>query len=821
MFRTEQITKEYEQAGALHAHLNLFGFWDDQAFITKSGDVGLVLKLVGVDYESLDHAGRDHVAKRLEAALWTFDGRTRIYQILFKRNRPEIPSSNHPNPIVQGAIEQRAAFLESRAEHLYELDIYFVLVRKGSFEQRSAISAIKRMPKDFLGAGRDLLASLSSEKSRVLLRDQIDSIRRELGQAAHSFAAQLADVTEIQTLDAEAAYRVLFRLLNLDRDKATTAALLHPHALDYQLCASELEAHRGFLRLDDAYLKVLTLKEPPAETWPLILKDLLEVRANFTAISEWRALDNGKARKLIQSRRRHFHNSKTSLMSNLSLQEHKGPADELIDDSKQAAVSELGECLRAIGHDGKYFGEFSLSLVIYDDDLRRLEKVQPEFVRAFTAYDGGLIEERYNLLNAFFATVPGNTAFNLRRMHILNTNYADLSFVFTVREGEKQNRQLSSEYLAVLETDQATPYYLNLHNQDVAHTLILGATGAGKSFLLNFLVQSLQKYDPQTYIFDLGGSFQNLTRIFGGSYLNVGAEQQDFSINPFALEPTKENLNFLFSVLRVLIEGNGKYQLNGTEERSLYTAVERIYKLDASSRTLTSFAAMVGPLGERLQRWTHAGQFGHVFDNAQDTLSLRTFQTFNFDGMSSYPDVLEPLLFYILHRASAQIEAPERSGQFKVFVMDEAWMFIRNQTIRDYVTRAQKTWRKKNAAMILATQSVHELAQSQMLETVAESCPTKIFLANPDIDVPLHRDAFHLNDTELDLLAALVPKRDLLVKNQQGSKKVRLDVDSFSYWMATNTPKDNLERQRYFERFGVQNGLTRLARDFPVESRAL
>jgi type IV secretory pathway VirB4 component len=235
MFRTEQITKEYKQACALHAHLNLFGFWDDEAFITKSGDVGLVLKLAGVDYESLDHAGRDHVAKRLEAALRTFDGRTRIYQILFKRNRPEIPSSNHPNPIVQGAIEQRTAFLQSRAERLYELDIYFVLVREGSFEQRSAISAIKRMPKDFLGAGRDLLSSLSSEKSRVLLRDQIDSIRRELEQAAHSFAAQLSDVTEIQTLDADGAFCVLFRLLNLDHDKTSNAALLHPQALDYQL----------------------------------------------------------------------------------------------------------------------------------------------------------------------------------------------------------------------------------------------------------------------------------------------------------------------------------------------------------------------------------------------------------------------------------------------------------------------------------------------------------------------------------------------------------------------------------------------------------
>jgi type IV secretion system protein VirB4 len=820
MFRVEQITNGYKQAGALHAHLNLFGFWDDNAFVTKSGDIGLALKVAGIDYESLDYAGRDHAVKRLEAALRTLDGRIRIYQILFKRNRPQIPVSDHPNPIVQSAIEQRTAFLANHADLLFELEIYFVLLREGSFEQKGVVSALKRMPKDFLGAGRDVVASLASDKCRVLVAEQIDSNIRELEQATHSFAAQLSDLTEIEKLDAQAAYRVLHRLVNASPAKTANASLCHGQGLDYQLCESELEAHKGFLRLDDTHLKVLTLKEPPEETWPLILKDLLEIRANFTVVSEWKALDNGKARKLIQSRRRHFHNSKTSFFSNLSLQEHKGSADELIDDSKQAAIAELGDCLRAIGHEGKYFGEFSLSIVIQAEDLRQLEKVQPEFARAFNAYDSSIIEERYNLLNAFFATVPGNSAFNLRRIHILNTNYADLSFLFTVRQGEKENRQLSSEYLAVLETDQATPYYLNLHNQDVAHTLVLGATGSGKSFLLNFLLQCLQKYDPQTYIFDLGASFANITRMFGGSYLNVGAEQQDFLINPFALDPAKENLNFLFAFLRVLIECNGKYQLNGTEERSLYAAVERIYKLDARSRTLSSFAAMVGPLGERLQRWTRAGQFGHVFDNVEDTLSFNTFQTFNFDAMSSYPDVLEPLLFYILHRASAQIEAPEHSGQFKVFVMDEAWMFIRNQAIRDYITRAQKTWRKKNAAMILATQSVHELAQSEMLETVAESCPTKIFLANPDIDVPLYRDAFHLNDTELDLLAGLVPKRDLLVKNQQGSKKVRLNVDSFSYWMATNTPKDNVERQRYFERYGVHNGLTHLARDFPVESRA-
>ena len=51
----------------------------------------MVLRTGGIDYESLDQAGRDYAVKRLEAAFRSLDDRTRVYQILFKRNRPEIP----------------------------------------------------------------------------------------------------------------------------------------------------------------------------------------------------------------------------------------------------------------------------------------------------------------------------------------------------------------------------------------------------------------------------------------------------------------------------------------------------------------------------------------------------------------------------------------------------------------------------------------------------------------------------------------------------------------------------------------------------------
>ena len=100
-----------------------------------------------------------------------------------------------------------------------------------------------------------------------------------------------------------------------------------------------------------------------------------------------------------------------------------------------------------------------------------------EFAGVFTNADGNLFTETYNQLNAYFATVPGNYALNLRKLYLLNTNYADLSFLFTILPGEKTNSHLGTEYLAVLETDNSTPYFLNLHNGEVAHTLILGMTG--------------------------------------------------------------------------------------------------------------------------------------------------------------------------------------------------------------------------------------------------------------------------------------------------------------------------------------------------------
>ena len=108
-----------------------------------------------------------------------------------------------------------------------------------------------------------------------------------------------------------------------------------------------------------------------------------------------------------------------------------------------------------------------------------------------------------------------------------------------------------------------------------------------------------------------------------------------------------------------------------------------------------------------------------------------------------------------------------------------------------------------------------------MLPIVAESCPTKIFLANPEMDREVYAEAFHLNDTELDLIAGLVPPGQMLIRKAQTSKKVQLNVDSVSHWMATNNARDNLKKREYFGRFGIADGLRRLAEEYPFQPRKL
>jgi type IV secretory pathway VirB4 component len=198
VLRISNITKDWNEAGSFAEQLNLYGFWDEHSFLTKTGDLGAILKLEGIDYESLDHAGRDYAVKRLEAALRSLDDKTRLYQVLFKHNHPEIAHATYDDPLVRAAVEQRAAFLKEKSDRLYSIEIYWVVMIDGSYRKAGLLNALAQLPKDPRSSLRDLRALFSGDKTRTLLYDQIERDRVRLQQKVQSLSGQLNDLTKIE-----------------------------------------------------------------------------------------------------------------------------------------------------------------------------------------------------------------------------------------------------------------------------------------------------------------------------------------------------------------------------------------------------------------------------------------------------------------------------------------------------------------------------------------------------------------------------------------------------------------------------------------------
>jgi type IV secretion system protein VirB4 len=805
VLKITRILRDYREAGSVNSLLALWGFVDDTTFLTKAGHVGRVYRVQGVDYEGLTHGQRAALVHRFEAALRLLDEHCRVYQYLLKSTIEPIVTATCAQPIANEAIQQRTAYLNSRRSGLYEVALYFVVLYEASTTARTA-TRLRNVWRDPKGA---LRGWLSTPETLSLVEAELDRAIAELHHKTDAVEVQLSDL-RLHLLDKAEAFRFFRRLVNYDASTVNAATLAYDTHLDYFVADSAVDCHRDHLLVGHRSVKVLSMKEPPSQTFAHLLGDLYAIPGEFIACLEWQRIPSERMRRDLQTRRRHFFNKRVSLVNYVTPDSR--PEEMLVDDSANATVHQLGDALTELEVNGHFFGHCSLTLVLHSEDSRVLEQQTAEAMKAMAVHDGSLFEETYNLLNAWLGIIPGNGAHNLRRVALLETNLADLSFLFTLDPGERVSPHLRREALAIFETPHHTPYAFNLHVQDVGHTLVLGATGSGKSFLVNFLMTHAQKYDPLTVILDLGHSYRKLTTLLQGRYLEIGLRHAEVTINPFALEPSQENLHFLHAFVRVLLEGDDSYRISELEDREVYEAIENLYVLDASQRRLFTLANLLPrALAGRLHKWVDGGRYAGLFDNLQDTLTVERLQVFDFEAMRAYPSLLEPLLFYVLHRVTARVQDPAEAATLKLCVMDEAWRFIQHPTLRAYVQEGLKTWRKRNAAMILSTQAIDDFASADLLRTVVESCPTKLFLANPALDARQYAELFQLNEMELELLAGLIPRQQMLLKRPDVTKVLTLTVDPKSYWIYTNTPVDNERVAAMFRDYGFEAGLDRLA----------
>ena len=799
---TQSSRQRYEQAGSLADELPYWGWVDKRTLLTRPGGMVTLAQLHPCGIAGCAPEDLDHVLASWMRLLGQLDEDVRFSLIVTRR------------PVSSGAVADvgnerlPSAIFRSRADEIVrrsgELRFYAAwtldsLLQEARSKGSFAASWLKRL-------------TSNGKAERLFMQESIARSSERLQRVVDASRGLVTDVCPSSILDEAQATAVLGDMINRP---GTVKPVHEGGALHWAWGLSQLEGHRRHLTLDNEPLAIYSLLEPPPKATANILWELLTLRATWTYVWEWQGLSIGKARGIIRSAQKHHFSSRYSMMAHARGTE--GTEAALVDSAAAAESAALGDALVELQTDGVPWGKLAASLSIHASTLQQLEELDSSIVKIFTGRDIKILREGWGQLSTWFARLPGQSASRqLRRMPVSAGTALCCSPIFSPARGEPLSDHLEAPALATLETRCGTLYDYDLFaGGDVGHSLVLGSTGAGKSFLLNFLLVHALRYNPRVCILDLGGSYRNLTQMLGGSYLRLDGAGGGTPLHPFTLPHGERTFEFLSGWITQLLKIGG-YNPTGDDTTDIRARIEDVYGIAPEQRRMSSLVETLPPrMKAAMSRWVGAGQWGKIFDQAGEGKEIdgSDWQVVDLTGAKQFPDLVSGALTYCLERLRLELERPEETTRLKILVVDEAWRFLAEPATANYLAEAARTWRKRNAALILATQSVSDVAGGSATEALIESIPNRLFLSIRDLSYEAAA-RLQLSDAETVLIRSLVPKREVYSRNPNSREVLTLNVDRCSYWMFTSNPIEEEKRSAAIERTGdLQQAIEELSRE--------
>ncbi|QNP76169.1 DUF87 domain-containing protein [Streptomyces roseirectus] len=303
-------------------------------------------------------------------------------------------------------------------------------------------------------------------------------------------------------------------------------------------------------------------------------------------------------------------------------------------------------------------------------------------------------------------------------------------------------------------------YGHNLGSQGLVHwdrfaldnhnSVILGRSGAGKSYLVKLeLLRSLYR-GVEAYVVDPEDEYARLAATVGGTHVGIGAE--GVRLNPFDLPlhtrpdgrrtAPKDTLVrrslFLHTVLSVLLDT----PLTPDERAVLDQAITATYQragITADPRTWTRPAPLLGDLTTVLRRSKNR--------TAVDLAArLRPFTSGAYSGLFAGPTTTRPeghLVIFSLRDLADELKpagtlltldtiwnqiSHPTTRRPRLATVDEAWLLMQSPAGAEYLFRMAKAFRKRWAGLTVATQDTGDLLNSDLGKAIVANAATQILL---------------------------------------------------------------------------------------------
>jgi len=728
--------------------------------LNKDGSFLRLARYRGPDLESATEAELISVTARLNNVLKRFGSGWALFFEAARKEASTYPLSDFPDPVSLLVDEERRKSFEAEAGHFessYTLALCWL--PPAETQDKAGSYLVERGDDD-----------VDVSEARGL--EWRDYFRAETERALDLLATILP---EIRFLDDEDTLTHLHARVSTKDHPVSVPTV--PAYLDALL------ADTGFTggmapKLGDRHLRTLSVVGLPGTTTPGLLDALNELAIAYAWVNRWIAIDRTEAQTLLTRKRRQWFAKRKSVAAILR-EVLFNQETVLLDTDAAAKAAETNEALEDLGSGDVAFGYVTTTVSVTAPSSAQADEALRQIERVINANGFVCLTESFNAVEAWLGSLPGHLYANVRQPVIHTLNLAHIMPVSSVWAGPHWNEHLNEPPLLHAATRGSTPFRLNLHVGDVGHTTIVGPTGAGKSVLLAMLALQFRRYErSQIFIFDKGRSARAAVLMMGGTALDLSIGG-GIAFQPLADIDDPVARAFGRDWILSLLAHEG-VATDPAVKDEVWAALTSLASAPNSERTLTGLSLLLqsNKLRQALQTYTLEGPWGSLLDGKEDRLAFSSVMHFELEGLMEIKGLVLPVLTYMFHRLESRFD-----GWPTLLVLDEAWLFLDSPLFASRIRDWLKTLRKKNVAVVFATQSLSDIASSSIAPAIIESCPTRIFLPNDRAIETQIRDIyerFGLNARQIEIISRATPKQDYYAQTARGNRLFDLNLGSLA-----------------------------------------
>lgn len=751
---------------------------EGQTLLLKNGGFMRVYKIENRDLSFIDNF-QGIIDSLNRAIMKTGSGIVLHYEtqkIPKDKNKEEISEfSPIPTMLFQKAREEKF-----KAYNFYDINHYLTISYFYDYNKEKNLDEI-------IALGKKKVSKKNYIKENNKLYKEFDGKAKDI---IYSLKASL--ISEPKPLVEEELMTFLYRTINpmISKVKLKTPPKMYP--VDEFLSNSQIINKNGILNIEGFFTKTIVIKMFADKVVPQVFGDLEKLPFPFRSVTRLIALSKDEAIKTIKNVEKYQYGKRFNPLQ-IALNAVNG--GKKVDNGDQTRIAKSEEAKAAryeLQSNQVSYGYYTFSVIVGGKTIEEAENNADEVRRLIGEFGFTAKDDKYNAIDVYFGAMPGNIKQNVRMAPMDSKALSDMLPLSSVYEGNPWDKKFNAPNLFTTTSDDRIFYFNNKVSGDVGHTMILGRTGSGKSTLLGLMEASFLKYGStfedskgkkrkigsQVFVFDKGASSKVLTLTSGGKFYDLGAE------NHAAFQPLRNihinaTMEWAFDWICLIISQEMPSLVQDVHKREkIRDALLSLATMEPDDRTISRLAMLVNDneLNAALQTYCQEGPYGSYFDNIDKGVESANITTFEMGEIMEKPKVVTPILDYLFHVIQTQ---KTNKGIPTLIVLDECWVFFKNEMMANKIAEWLKVLRKQNATVIFATQNIEDIENSSIAGAVKNACMTKIFLPDTEqgTDAELYR-SYGLSEKAIWTIRNSTPKQDYLYTSEYGVRLFQLMLDS-------------------------------------------